>query len=216
MTVPMPPVDPTRRDPGRWCDQHRRFECSKRVKGGGSECHGSRIAGLDKCRMHAGQRSEVAKAKGVAVSAWTALSGQVSVSATEAVLGMLQMSWLRVHLYAQLLQQQVDAAGADGPGGLVGETTGASPGIGLYATGEAIRGLAQLEAQERDRCVKFAKTAHDMGIAEQQISIAEQQGTLFADAFFRILDALDLSVEQQAKAVEVMPRELRAIEGGTG
>jgi hypothetical protein len=59
-----------------------------------------------------------------------------------------------------------------------------------------------------------AKTQHDMGIAEQQVAIARDQGELFAGVFFRILDALGLTEEQQARAVEVMPQELRAIEGG--
>ncbi|MGH3382674.1 MAG: helix-turn-helix domain-containing protein [Actinoallomurus sp.] len=60
-----------------------------------------------------------------------------------------------------------------------------------------------------------AKTQHDMGIAEREIKLAEGQGELLASAFFRTLDALDLSPEQQAKAIEVMPGALRAIEGGT-
>jgi hypothetical protein len=177
--------------------------------------------------MHSGERAEVAKAKGEAVTAWSALAGRPEVSATDAVLGMLHMSWLRVHLYAGLLQQQVDeaqdaadgAGGGDGVGvgaGLVGQTFSGVRDIGIFATGEAIRGLAQLEAQERDRCVRFAKTAHDMGIAEQQITIAQQQGELLAGVMMRVLDALDLPADKQSTAIDVMTRELRAIEGGAG
>lgn len=221
----MPPADPTRRDPGRWCDEHQRWECTKQRKGSGT-CHGSRIAGVDRCRMHGGKRAEVLKAEGEAVTAWSALAGAPSVDPGAAVLGMLHMSWMRVHLFAGLLEQQVTEAqdAADGGGGsgvgvgagLVGQTFSGVKDLGVFATGEQLRGLAQLEATERDRCVRFAKTAHDMGIAEREITIAEHQGEVFADAFFRILDALDLSVEQMTKAVEVMPRELRAIEGGAG
>lgn len=61
-----------------------------------------------------------------------------------------------------------------------------------------------------------AKTQHDMGIAEREMAIVEGQGELFAEVFFRLLDAMNLSPEQQAVAAEVMPRELRAIEGGAG
>lgn len=124
---------------------------------------------------------------------------------------MLQMTWLRVHLYADLLRQQVEAAQADrgdgGSGGsdgtaggarsvgagagVVGQTFAASPNIGVYATGEAVRGLALFEAQERDRVVRFAKTAHDMGIAEQQIRLAEQTGQMFATVINEIVRALD-------------------------
>lgn len=255
-----------RRDPGRWCDQHQRYECTKRGKGGVT-CHGSRIEGIDACRMHAGQKGALAKARGEAVTAWSALSGKAVISHTEAVLGMLQMSWLRVHLYAGLLEQQVTAAQAEavrepavrdavgdaygvvlehevggappvGPGtGLVGHTFSGVKDIGIFATGEAIRGLTQLEAAERDRCVKYAKTAHDMGIAEREVHLAEQQGQLLAGVVGRVADALlaavvallsggtDEAIRVAAELVrqawpgwvtEIVPRELRAAAGGEG
>lgn len=215
--------DPMRHSGARWCDQHGKWECARRRKGGG-ECHGSAIRGLDRCRMHAGERLDLAKAKGeAAVTAWSA-RGTASVSATDAVLGMLHMSWLRVHLYASLLEQQVDDARGDGDGtgrtgvgrgaGLVGHTYSGVKDIGIFATGEAVRALAQLEATERDRCVRFAKVAHDMGIAEQQIRIAEQQGAILADAINEILGALELSAQQRARVPEVVPQVLRAITAG--
>jgi hypothetical protein len=270
MTDPKRPGDPMRRDPGRWCEQHERYECTKRGKGGVT-CHGSRIEGIDACRMHAGQKGALAKARGEAVTAWSALSGKPVISHTEAVLGMLQMSWLRVHLYAGLLEQQVTAAqeaavrepadaevraavgaayGVDvddtpgqgappvGPGtGLIGHTFSGVKDIGIFATGEAIRGLTQLEAAERDRCVKYAKTAHDMGIAEREVHLAEQQGQLLAGVVGRVADALlaavvallsggtDEAIRVAAELVrqawpgwvtEIVPRELRAAAGGEG
>ena len=39
---------------------------------------------------------------------------------------------------------------------LVGNTYGAAKDVGVYVTGEAIRGLADLEAKERERCANFA------------------------------------------------------------
>jgi hypothetical protein len=196
--------------------------------------------------MHVGVKASVAKAKGEAITAWSALSGQQVVSHTEAVLGMLQMSWLRVHLYAALLEEQVEAAQADpgsdqesfdkdlvdgqedaggrrggrgaasvGPGaGLVGHTFSGVKDLGIFATGEAIRGLAQLEATERDRCVKFAKTAHDMGIAEAQVNLVREQAGLVAGLIGRILDSLELSPDQQKIVPGVVQRELRAVAGG--
>jgi hypothetical protein len=220
---PMRPNDPMRRVGATWCDQHRRWECTKNAKGTATRCHGSAITGTDRCRMHAGEKSALTKAKGEAITAWTALAGQPTVSATEAVLGMLQMSWLRVHIYAGLLEEQLsaaqenrggDGAGSVGPGaGLIGHTFGAVKDIGIYASGEAVRGMALLEAQERDRCVRYAKTAHDMGIAEHQIRVAEEQGRLLGDVIRRVLAALGLTAEQRALVPEVVPRELRAVRG---
>jgi hypothetical protein len=140
-----------------WCEQHRRWECRRRSKRSQTRCHAIAISGTDSCFTHAGKSTKVAKAQGEAVTAWSALSGKATISHTEAVLGMLQMSWLRVHLYAGLLEQQVreaqkqvadaepdtEAAGdGDDSGqlarrgghgaGLIGKTLSASPGIGVY------------------------------------------------------------------------------------
>lgn len=213
---PTRPVDPTR--PGRWCEEHGKTECAKRRKGGGV-CHGAAIAGTDACRMHGGQRGSVLKAKGEAMSAWRAMPGRQDVSPAEAVMAMLQMSWARVHVYAALLERQVSEADTSlgvGMGeGLVGFTRSASPSVGVYESGEAVRGLAQLEAAERDRCVRYAKVAHDMGIADREIRLAEAQGQMLAAVISRILDALDLSAAQRALVSTVVPRELLAIAGET-
>lgn len=237
---PVRQPDPTR--PGRWCPDHGMQECAKKRKGG-AVCHGAAITGLDACRMHAGQRADVAKAKGEALSAWSALHGESKVSATEAVLGMLQMSWARVHLYAGLLRRQVEEAqdaepelGGAQPGegvghgaGLIGVTRGAVKDIGIYATGEAVRGLAALEAAERDRCVRFAKVCHDMGIAEQQVRLAEQQGVMLADVIRGTADGLLSAVlgvlggggdaEQVRRAwpgwlERIVPAQIEAVAGG--
>lgn len=215
-----------------WCEQHQRWECTKTSKRSGARCHARAIRGTGACVNHSGKPVSVAKAQGEAVTAWSALSGKPTVSANEAVLGMLQVSWLRAHLYARLLEEQFTEAQAGrvgggvgelrgsagvGPGaGLIGHTYGAVKDIGVYETGEAPRGLAKLEAEERDRCVRYAKTAHDMGIAEQQVRLAEQQGELLADAIERILAGLELSAQQRARVPQVVPAVLRAISGGAG
>lgn len=216
--------DPTRAgDPARggavWCDEHTRWECTrdrKQVRGGG-RCHGQAVTGIDACRMHGGQAGTVLKAKGEALSAWRAVPGRVDVSPAEAVMSMLQMSWARVHVYAALLERQVaDADTARGVGageGLVGHTFSASPSVGVYESGEAVRGLTKLEEGERDRCVRFAKTAHEMGVADREIRLAEAQGALLAGAISRILDALELTQSQRLLVQTVVPRELRAIAG---
>jgi hypothetical protein len=46
-----------------------------------------------------------------------------------------------------------------GVAALVGNTYGAAKDVGVYVTGEAIRGLADLEAKERERCASFASKA---------------------------------------------------------
>lgn len=238
MGNPKQPTNPAQG--GRWCGQHNRSECTKNRKKGG-DCHNPAISGLDACRMHGGQKGQVLKAKGQAITAWDAMSGDPSVSSSEVVLRVLQMTWLRVNLLSGLLREQFEAeqqaraaaavstatAGAPGsasaagsvdvgPGaGLIGHTVSASPGIGTYVSGEALRGLAKMEADERERTVKFAKAAHDMGIAEKHLALAETFTQELAGLIQRILDGLDLTPQQWQLVAVVVPRELnRGVAGG--
>lgn len=186
--------------------------------------------------MHAGVRSDVAKAQGQAViTAFSALGGQPSIEPGMAVLASLHMSWLRVHLYGALLEEQVGEQqdepiggwgpsgstdhgelrgvarqeSPDGVAGLIGHAYSADKGAGIFASGEAVRALVTLEAQERDRAVRFAKVAHDMGIAEREVRLAESQGQLLATVVRNILGDLALSPEQQQLAPTVIQRRFR-------
>lgn len=218
MTALMASDDLMRQAGAEWCDEHERWECTKKSKRSQQRCHAFAVRGTAVCYTHAGEKTSVVKAKGEALSAWRAVPGRQDVSPAEAVMAMLQMSWARVHVYASLLERQVaDADTSLGVGmgeGLVGFTRSASPSVGVYESGEAVRGLAQLEAAERDRCVRFAKVAHDMGIADREIRLAEAQGALLAGAISRILDALELTEGQRARVPEIVPGVLLDIAGG--
>jgi hypothetical protein len=62
-----------------------------------------------------------------------------------------------------------------GVAALVGNTYGATKDVGVYVTGEAIRGLADLEAKERERCANFAAKAIAAGLNERMVRLAERQ-----------------------------------------
>jgi hypothetical protein len=81
---------------------------------------------------------------------------------------------------------------------LIGHTWGAVKDVGVYATGEAIRGLADLEMKERKLCAEFATKAIAAGLAERQVRLAEAQGELFAQGVRLIVERLNLSEEQAA------------------
>lgn len=75
--------------------------------------------------------------------------------------------------------------------GLIGYRYGAAGKDGrIYAQSEEVRALVALESAERDRVVKFAKTAHDMGISERLTSLAERWGDLVAGRISAILGEL--------------------------
>src|SRR5215211_5063407 len=67
------------------------------------------------------------------------------------------------------------ASSTRGVAALVGNTYGAAKDVGVYVTGEAIRGLADLEAKERERCANFASKAVAAGLAERQVRLAERK-----------------------------------------
>jgi hypothetical protein len=98
-----------------------------------------------------------------------------------------------------------------GVAALVGNTYGAAKDVGVYVTGEAIRGLADLEAKERERCANFATKAVAAGLAERQVRLAERQAELLAQVIRGVLDELGLSAEQKQLATEVVRRYLTAV-----
>jgi hypothetical protein len=87
-----------------------------------------------------------------------------------------------------------------GVAALVGNTYGAAKDVGVYVTGEAIRGLADLEAKERERCANFASKAVAAGLNERMVRLAERQGELIAHAVRAILEELQLTPEQKELA----------------
>jgi hypothetical protein len=97
-----------------------------------------------------------------------------------------------------------------GVAALVGNTHGAAKDVGVYVTGEAIRGLADLEAKERERCAHFASKAVAAGLNERMVRLAERQGELLAQVIRGVLDELGLSPEQKQLALEVVRRPLVA------
>jgi hypothetical protein len=200
---------------GRWCDRHHRLECVHLCKDR-STCHGAAITGTDSCRMHCGKRATEARRD--ALTAWAAVPGDDGLTPGVAVLAQLGLAWRRAELLGEELRKQVAAANGDGtPGGLVGHRYAASAAAGgVYATGEAVRALAELEAEERDRVVRFAQAGHQMGIAEERLWMAQETGSRIAVAVDAILRRLALSDEQWQMVPEVVPDELRQLSDGQG
>ena len=234
----MPNIAPTpigeHFNPGgaRWCTEHRgginaegRLECTKQRSKGRGVCHGPAIRGTNACRIHGGKSKAVAKAQGEAkISAWSAVgsagaAGQVDYRM--AVLGVLQMTWLRLAAYSELLRRQVVEDGqassspeVEDPGtGLIGYRYGAAGKDGnIYAVTEEARALVTLESAERDRVVKYAKTAHDMGISDRLTSLAERWGDVVATRITLMLDALELTPEQSAMVPTLIQAHLGSID----
>jgi hypothetical protein len=70
-----------------------------------------------------------------------------------------------------------------------------------------VRGLAKLEAEERDRCASFCTKAVAAGLVKKQIELAQIQGEMLVKSLQVILDKIDLTDEQKAQ----VKAELRAL-----
>jgi hypothetical protein len=100
---------------------------------------------------------------------------------------------------------------AGGVAALVGNTYGAAKDVGVYVTGEAIRGLVDLEAKERDRCANFAAKAIAAGLAERTVRVAERQGQLMLQMVQTALQEVDLSPEQASAFKAALARQAREL-----
>ena len=211
----------------RWCEDHGRLECTKKRSKERGACHQAAVRGTDACRNHGGHSLAVLKAKGEArITAWSALGapeGAKTLDSGMAVLGMLQMTWLRAAAYGELLRQQAEKEGMGGAEvnggdpadttGLIGYRYGAAGKDGnIYAVSEEVRALVALEAAERDRVVKYAKTAHDMGISERLTGLAERWGDVVVTRIMLVLDALNLTPEQEAMVPALIQAHLGQID----
>ncbi len=210
----------------RWCEQHGRGECVRNRSRGRGICHGTAIRGTDACKQHSGVSTSVAKFRGEAnLQAWKAQDEGATIDYRMAVLGVLQMTWLRLAAYSDLLRRQVVAEGMvtepelfhpnaqSKTSGLIGYKYGSAGKDGnIYAQSEEVRALVALESAERDRVVRYAKTAHDMGISDRLTSLAERWGDVVATRITLMLDALELNPDQAARVPALIQAHLGSID----
>lgn len=157
---------------------------------------------------------------------WGLTSQRDLIDPGQALLKLVTQSAGRADFLAGLLEQAFDAAerlaeaervpdGGDllsaesarldlervlntgGVAALIGNTYAADKQAGIFATGEAIRGLQTLENAERDRCAGFAATAIKAGLAERMVRLAEQQGAMLATILVGALEDLGVAVGEE-------------------
>lgn len=100
-----------------------------------------------------------------------------------------------------------------GVAALVGYTYSATITGSVYASTEGIRGLARLEAEERDRCANFAAKAVAAGLAERQVRLAERQGQMIMQVLVAVLGDLGLDDDQIDQVPAMVERHLELVAG---
>jgi hypothetical protein len=194
--------DPMRTGGALWCGEHQRWECTRDSKRSKTRCHARAISGLDRCYAHAGESTDVAKARGRANLEAAAFGhGDDFANPTDVMLWAVTVAWMRARLLAQLLEGEYTRSGVRAL-------------VAWSERGEQVSALATLEGRERDRALEASTKAIAAGIAEREVRLAEAHGDLLHGVISRILGALDLSPEQAARVPLVVPAELRALVGG--
>ena len=124
------------------------------------------------------------------MAAWSAAANSdlPPLDLGQTVMDQLRLAVIRADVIGELVRIQV-AGEEDQLRGLVGPTYAAGRDGARVETGEQVRALARLEAEWRDRVVKYAETAHRMGIATQVIELAQGQAEIVTVAFRAALDA---------------------------
>lgn len=192
------------RSGARWCETHERWECAAKKP----DHHALAIRGMAMCRHHAGKSLDLARTQGEAnLLAWSAEAGRdaAPLNPGRVVMDQLRVAVTRADIYGELLRLQVADEEVDG---LVGPTYAVGREGTKVETGERVRGLAALEAEWRDRVVRFAKAAHDMGIAEAVVELEKQRAELVTGAFLAAIDVLGLLPVDRSRAVEVFLERL--------
>lgn len=180
-------------------------------KTNGDPCKGWRVPGSTVCSRHLpNPKARANAAVRAEVMSWGL--DAPTVDPGETLLKLVSQSAARAHRYSTEIEQLVN----DSPSlheALVAETWIPTENAGSYKAGEYIRGLAQLEAQERDRCAGFCAKAIAAGLAERQVRLAERQGALIADVLRSVMGdaSLGLSEEQRRVMPDVIRRHLSAV-----
>jgi len=185
-------------------------------------CGAYAVHGATVCASHGGKAPQIARKAAVRaeLASWGLTDSTEDPG--EVLLRLVTQSAHRAAFYADLLDQQYTLADtephapADLPSGihaLIGHKYGAAGKDGdIFEVEEAIRGLVMLEALERDRCARFAKTALDAGIAERQVRLAERQGALIADVLRAVMGDAELGLTpEQRKAMPHAARRALAL-----
>lgn len=186
------------------------IQCKAMSKQTGQQCRRKAIPGGEVCHWHGGAAKQVKARAGVRAEVMSWGLGDSTVDPGDVLLRLVTQSAARAQRYAQELEAMV----AESPSlreALVADSGQRREDGELYKRGEYIRGLAVLEAEERDRCANFATKAVAAGLAERTVRVAERQGQLMVEMVQAALREVDLAPEQASAFKAALARQAREL-----
>jgi len=180
-------------------------QCKAMSKQTGKRCKAKAIPGGEVCRWHGGAAKQVAAKAAVRAELLQWGLTDATIDPGEQLLRLVTQSAARAEMYARELKALVDES-PNLRDALVAEVW-ISTEHDTYKAGEYIRGLAKLEAEERDRCASFAAKAVAAGLVKKQTELAQLQGEMLVKALQTVLNKINLTDEQKQQ----VKAELRAL-----
>lgn len=159
------------------------------------------------CFLHGGRLPQVKAKAAVRAEVMNWGLGDVHTDPGETLLRLVSQSAARAQRYSE----ELAVLTGENPNlrdSLIGDAWGEGG-----KTGEYVRGIAQLEERERDRCANFCRLAIAAGLAERQVKLAERQGQLITDLLRSVLadPSLGLTPTQQGAVPGLVRRHLAAV-----
>lgn len=189
--------------------------CTARTKKG-NPCRGKAIRGANVCRMHGGAAPQVraAAARRVAISdirkEAARLGEMIDVDPIDAILEMVKeaaanVAALRLALAELHIDVRVDGTAIAFPSNIDnrGSRDPALPHV-----------LVVMYDQERDRLVRYSKTALEAGVDERRLLLAEQQAQKLGKVVEAAVRALNPTPEQYQAALQAAAKTLRQLNAG--
>ena len=172
------------------------------------------MRGQSVCYKHGGASPQARAAAGrrLAAAEWSRSFGAPADSADPAETVLDEIRWAAGHVgwLRERVQETDPEALVWGVESEVEKGSGEFPGVDITRAAKS-NAWVRLYGEERDRLIRMCKIAHDMGIAERHVELAERVGGLMADLLRGVLTELDLTEEQQERASAAVPRHLRLI-----
>lgn len=185
-------------------------------RGDGKQCRNRPMRGQSVCRKHGGASPQARAAAGrrLAAAEWAGSFGLPAESGDPAETVLDEIRWAAGHVtwLRQRVQETEPEALVWGVEVEVDKGSGEFPGIDTTSSAKT-NAWVRLYGEERDRLIRMCKIAHEMGIAERHVQLAERVGGLMADLLRGVLGELNLSEEQRELASAAVPRHLRLIAG---
>lgn len=174
-------------------------------------CKAWAIKGGAVCNKHGGSAPQVRARAAIRAELESWRLGDAVDDPGETLLRLITQSRRRADLLADEIEQLI----SESPSlrdALVGETW-VSTDQATYKAGEYVRGLAVLEAQERDRLAGFCGKAIAAGLAERMVRVREKEAALAHAALVAGLDEAGIDGDQRRRVLSGAARHLRIAAG---